>query len=176
MEQTESRTSGTLADLARRLHVSRPAVTQGVRRGRFPRSVVHDATGRPAVVDMDLAEHEWRATTKRLSNGRPPSTNTTGAVPLGTTITLTEAQRQVAIERARQLKIANDIRQGQLIDANQAAKDAFESARVLREAVLNLPARLAPELAAETDATRIFTRLDAELRQALEWVSKELAS
>jgi hypothetical protein len=153
----------------------------------MPTSVRRDERGRPYIVDMALAHREFTENSSRptkrarLETTAPavveasPSTGPADA-PQHEVTTLLDAQRRVAIERARSLKMANDVQQGLLIDANRAAMDAFEAARVIREALLNLPARLAPELAAETDSNRIFTRLDAELRQALELVSKELAS
>lgn len=82
-------------------------------------------------------------------------------------VTMLEAQRQVALERARALKIANDVREGQLIDARQAHRHAAEAARAIRESVQNVAPRIFAELAAETDPNVVFTRMDAEYRQAL---------
>jgi hypothetical protein len=61
-----------------------------------------------------------------------------------------------------------------LVEVSRASKEAFESARIIREAMLNLPARLAGELAAETDATAVHLRLDAAIREALGAASVQL--
>jgi hypothetical protein len=179
----------SLSAFAKLEGVTQQAVSKQVSRGqRLRLSVGRDERGRPFIADLELAKKEWAENSSRpTKRARAVPAAAAAAAPAALVVavesaepsepaTLIEAQFAVAVQRARQLKMANDIRQGQLIDANQAAKDAFESARVLREAVLNLPSRLAPELAAETDANCIFTRLDAELRQALELVSTELAS
>jgi hypothetical protein len=81
---------------------------------------------------------------------------------------LVDAQRIAMYERARKLRLENDEREGKLLDVSKASREAFEFARILREAVLNVPARLAAELAAESDATRLHIRLDRALREALE--------
>jgi hypothetical protein len=52
---------------------------------------------------------------------------------------------------------------GKLIDATDAARMAFTSFRALRDQVFNLPARLAPQFAAMTDALQIEQLHDAEL-------------
>jgi hypothetical protein len=83
--------------------------------------------------------------------------------------TLVEAQRLATNERARKLKLDNDTRQGRLIPVEKVAKEAFEAERIIRETLLNLPARLASELAAEfgADSNKVYVRLDRALREAL---------
>jgi hypothetical protein len=71
------------------------------------------------------------------------------------------------MERFRKLRIENDLREGRVVDVRAAKREAFESARIIRESVLNLPARIAAELAAETDPAKVFARLDDALREAL---------
>jgi len=86
----------------------------------------------------------------------------------GTAPTLVAAQTEAVLERGRKLRLENNLREGMLVEADQAAREAFEFARVIREAVLNIPARISAELAAETDGARVYSRLDAALRAALE--------
>jgi hypothetical protein len=64
-------------------------------------------------------------------------------------------------ERARKLRMENDAREGSLVEVQQATRQAFEFARTLRENILNIPARLSAELAAENDGARVYQRLDA---------------
>ena len=70
-------------------------------------------------------------------------------------------------ERERKLKMENDVRAGLLVSVHDVAKEAFESERIIREGILNIPARLAAELAAERDAGQNFLPLDQALRAAL---------
>jgi hypothetical protein len=64
---------------------------------------------------------------------------------------------------------------GQLIRAEQAAAAARAVASSVRDRLLTLPARLADSLAAEDDPTRIEELVDAELRKALQALSKDPA-
>lgn len=82
--------------------------------------------------------------------------------------TLVEAQTEAMLERGRKLRLENDLREGALVEADKAAREAFDFARTLRENILNIPGRLAAELAAERDAARVHHRLEDALREALE--------
>lgn len=44
---------------------------------------------------------------------------------------------------------------------------AFNKARTVRDNLLNIPGRLAPLVAAESDERRCFALIDQEIRQAL---------
>lgn len=56
---------------------------------------------------------------------------------------------------------------GKLIDVDEAKRLAFTSFRGIRDAVLNVPARVAAQCAAETDALRVEHIIEAELTSAL---------
>jgi hypothetical protein len=89
-------------------------------------------------------------------------------LPPNAPFSLVDAQIATMRERQRKLRLENDVREGSLVEVERASREAFEFARALRENVLNVPARLAAELAAETDSTRVHLRLDGALREALE--------
>lgn len=84
------------------------------------------------------------------------------------TMTLTEAQAEQARQKATDLKMKNDERAGRLVDAAQVAEDAFNCARLTRDAVLGVPDRIAAELASITDPHKLNDKLTTELVQALE--------
>lgn len=63
---------------------------------------------------------------------------------------------------------------GELIPADEVDKEWFRLARLVRDGMLNIPARIADQLAAETDQRKIHDLLEMEIYQALEAViSKE---
>ena len=184
--------SGTsLRQLARLIGVSEKAVRKALQGGVFKASVRRDADG-PVVVDVNLAVQEWERSGRRLRGSvRPPAIATSppiapapsipesaGDAPAGddedlpvppaSDPTLVEAQRLTMLERGRKLRLENDLREGKLVEADDAMREAFEFARTVRENVLNVPARLAAELAADSDATHVQLRLEAALREALE--------
>lgn len=65
-----------------------------------------------------------------------------------------------------------DQARGLLIDSREAARLAFTSFRALRDSVLNVPARVAQQLAVETDPMRIEQILAAELAAPLNAVNE----
>lgn len=154
----------TMSAFARLLAVDEKAVRKAITNGRLVRCVGRNGQGRAVIVNPVLGKQEWRQNSNREASRTPAATRR--GPDRGDT--LASAQRTVAVERARSLQLTNEQRSGRLIPAALAIRQAFDAARMLREAILNLPARLAGELAAETDADRVYGRLDAELRLALE--------
>jgi hypothetical protein len=167
----------SLRAFARVAGVSQPAVTKAIKSGRLSRSVARDAKGRPSIADPAAALVEWRAGATKPHAGRSgfgSRATTSGPNGNGKTLsdgplpgTLTEAQLRVAAQREIKLKLENFQSEGHLIDAGRARRDAYNTARVVRDAILNVPDRVAAELAAETDVARVHARLDGELRAAL---------
>ena len=151
----------SLRKFAALLGVRENAVRKAIARGRLERSVGR-WRGQPCIVDEALAREEWRANAAKTPKG-------------DSSVTMAEANRRVALERARGMRIVNNQKRGRLIAADLAARIAFEASRVIRDALLNLPARLAPECAAETDAAKIHERLDVEIRLALEAAAGKIA-
>jgi phage terminase Nu1 subunit (DNA packaging protein) len=84
------------------------------------------------------------------------------------------------VEKARLTKIQADIQQlkkdklaGSLVDRVQTEKDFFSVGRIVRDAILDVPARLAAELASTTDIHTVQHRMTQELTTALEALCKD---
>ncbi len=56
---------------------------------------------------------------------------------------------------------------------SEIEKEGFAMGRQIRDAILSIPDRLAPLLAAETDQHKVRMELDTGLRQALEGLARE---
>lgn len=82
----------------------------------------------------------------------------------------------VIAERARKLRLENDAREGRLIPLARATREAFDASRTIRDAMLNIPDRLAGELAADTDPAVVWRKLDAAIRAALTSAADQLAA
>jgi phage terminase Nu1 subunit (DNA packaging protein) len=160
----------TIRALARFLNVSHPAVVKAVKSGRLSKSIGFE-NGVPFIRDLALAGREWAAgaTKAHVSNAPSSAASPPGdGGPPDTEITLTRAQIQLSLQREESLKLANDEKRGRLIDAEVVRRESFDCARSIRDALLNLPDRLAGELAAEPDSAVVWRRLDEELRKALQ--------
>lgn len=159
----------SIRGLARRLRVTHKAVQNGIASGRLRRSIGWEK-GKPVVKNAALAAQEWVAgASKPKANGKAAGDGAAAGPSLN------EAQREVALGRAEAIRLANSQRAGRLIDGEAARRDAFECARTVRDALLNIPDRISAELAAEHDAAQVRARLDEELRNALESLARVLS-
>jgi len=70
-------------------------------------------------------------------------------------------------ERAKLLELKAKVEAGKYVDVDEVRVAAFNKARTVRGSLLNIPGRLAPLLAAESDERECFRLIDAEIRQAL---------
>ncbi len=190
-------------ELGRRLGVTDKAIRKGIKAGRLEGLVGHDDRGQPVIRDAAAAVLAWTSTSRRGGadpvRGPSPQQGDAPAPPVpsapsvgviepmppgpdapssGATVisatTLVEAQRLATVERARKLALENDITEGKLVSVQGASKESFDGARTIREAILNIPARIAGELAAEADPVRVHIMLEAALRQALNATADEL--
>ena len=75
------------------------------------------------------------------------------------------------VERAKLLEIKAKVETGKYVDADDVKVAAFNKARVVRDALLNIPERLAAVLAAESDKQRVHGMMTTEIRAALEELS-----
>lgn len=64
---------------------------------------------------------------------------------------------------------------GQLVDAEEVKAAAFNAARSVRDAIKNIPDRIAPLLAAETNPRKVHAMLTDELNKALEALASDAA-
>lgn len=182
---------------ARRLGVSDKAIRKAVAAGRLAGAVGQTSDGHPCISDPDLAEQLWTSTTRtgvggaRTAGGESarsagsagpdakPAARRAPAAPRassGNLVALVDAQRDATSERARKLRLDNDAREGRLVLVDRVRREAFDSSRTIRDALLNIPDRLAGELAAETDPAVVWRKLDAAIRQGLNSAADTLAA
>mgnify|MGYP006949691609 FL=1 len=178
---------------AKVLGVSHVAVLKAIERGRLRHSVRVNPLGKTEIHDVDLARQEWEANAGKVPKSvlpaaaapagqmvvTPPVTTVTASAPaaappvapyIDTPLfadSLSKAQLLSALELARQRRLANQLKEGQLLPAAAVTKLRFEAERTLRENMLNIPSRIAGQLAAETDVARVYIMLDEAIREAL---------
>ncbi len=81
-----------------------------------------------------------------------------------------KARRENTLADLARLELAR--KHGELVERQRVEDAAFTLARTLRDAILQLPTQLAPELVPMTDAFQIENRLRDALRQILADMSK----
>jgi PHD/YefM family antitoxin component YafN of YafNO toxin-antitoxin module len=156
------------AEYARLRGVSRQYVGQMVAKG------VIRLTGRKVNTDQaDAALAAVREPVRPKRRGQPaaavPDVPAPSRGDLPTLLLKTRIKSEV--ERAKLLEIKARVEAGKYVDADDVKVAAFNRARVVRDALLNIPERLAAVLAAETDKERVHGMLTAEIRAACEELS-----
>jgi len=145
--------------------VSRNAVHIAVRTGRIP-------TTPDGKIDPAIADAAWEANTdpsspRSVVTGNPYGPN--GGAPNG----LSSASQTLHAHKVRQAEIdiamselALERERGHLVPAADVEKEAFETARRVRDALASMPDRLAPVLAGILDPLEVRRVLADEVRKA----------
>jgi transcriptional regulator with XRE-family HTH domain len=81
--------------------------------------------------------------------------------------TYAQAKTADAVFRARLRQLEFEVKSGALVRADDVSNRWFERARAVRDRLLSIPVRLAPEVAAMTDIHEVRRRLDEEIRIAI---------
>jgi hypothetical protein len=146
-------------EYARHRGVDHKAVAAAIRTGRI--STLPDGK-----IDPISADREWEANTH--PGYQPPRGEGDGAADRAKTgfAVLRVAKAKEELEA---LRIDNAKKRGELIDAGEARIAISNSARIFREAILNIPDRRGHEIAAElgVDTRAVAAVLDRILRETL---------
>lgn len=159
---------------ARRRGCALQTVIDAINQGRLVSSFERLMNGRYSI-DPDLADKEWAANTNCGTGGAAHLKRLARAdVAQGATgyndqhRTYAEARTQHECFKARLAQLELEQREGRLVKAEAVKREAFRVARLVRDSMLNIPDRVAGELAAETNKFKVHQRLVSEIRRALE--------
>lgn len=142
--------------------------------GKSPRRASYDAKPAPVAplptreqtLNPDVEQPLPAAGSEDIQAPAPAAT--------GPSLAQSRAIREVYTARLAKLEYEKAV--GKVIEADAVKLQAFKIARAVRDAMLNLPDRVASELAAENDAVRVHLRLSSEIRKALEGLSAAVVS
>ena len=176
----------TQAAWARQHGFSRQYVTQLVRKG-----VIRLVDGKidPAQADAALAAVREPARPQRRVQSREAATQSATATPtvpagaatgsphpgsgdLPTMLLKTRIKSEVG--RANLLELKSKVEAGKYVDADEVRAAAFNRGRAVRDNLLNIAGRLAAVTAAESDERKCFELIDAEIKAALEVLTKDI--
>jgi hypothetical protein len=149
----------TQAAYARHRGVTRQAVREAIRAGR----ITVDADG---LLDPVAADAQWQARTRpraRPAGGASQAAPDTTAGGTG----YLEAKRRQAVADAEVAELRLAELRGELVRVADVRHAYGRRLAGLREALLSLPPRLAPVLAAEPDQLRVLRALEDALHHAL---------
>jgi hypothetical protein len=172
----------TPAEYSRRRGVSKEAVSKAIEKGRI--TTIPGENGRK-LIDPEVADIQWAKNTDALQSQRanapkgergqqPGGGGSGGGIGDGgdsgsaywDARTLREqSEAAIADMKRRQME-------GDLVERKRVEEAAMRIGRMLRDAVLGVPTKLAPEVSHLSDAWEIEQRLSAALRQVLDDVAK----
>jgi hypothetical protein len=148
----------TQAEYSRHRGCSREAVRKAVDAGRIT------AFGPDKLIDATLADAQWQRNTRaRASTKAPPAAPVAGDDHAGAGGSYHDwrTRREAAEAQAAEMRLREQA--GELVRADAVRHAHAHRLAGLREALLQIPARLAPVLAAETDQRAVHDALQAEL-------------
>src|SRR5438270_116472 len=171
LEQGESkRDPVNSAEFAKSQGFSRPYVTKLVQSG----VIVRDENGH---IDQDAAVAALRARrdpAKSLRRGRPARNGDHGGQDSETlSILMLKSRIKTEVERGKLAELDRRQREGELVERRDVEQAAFSNARNVRDALLNIPARVSSLYAAETDPQNIHQSLEDEIRTVLTYLVGE---
>ncbi|MGF7163496.1 hypothetical protein FHS85_005165 [Rhodoligotrophos appendicifer] len=150
--------------------------------GRLRASVVRNSKGHLKIGDVRTADREWAANTRRtkrrglrrrfteaLASENGVDDFADNEVPeIRGDMSSAELDAIIAIWKAKMSRLQYRVKTGELVEGEAVRRSAFNTARVIRDNLLNIADRVAARLAAEKDPMVCHAVLDAELRQSLE--------
>lgn len=160
---------------------SRQALKKHIDKGNLSRCLVRDAAGKITGVDADLLIEEYEVNVNhgrrtdepspaRQKQSSPPPTSKTAkgqGLPDDAIPDMQISRERHEHYKAEQAKLLVDQQRGELIPLEQVKREAFALAKAVREALLNVPDRVANQLAGEADPAAVHQLLSDELISAL---------
>lgn len=165
----------TVSEYARRRGCDEKAVRKAIDEGRI---IAFEADGR-RWIDPDVADIQWAKNTRARVNSRAAAeqpaaggSGTAAAAPAQPSPTAGDDSYQmvrIRRERAEAERAELDLaeRRGELRRVGEIRGPIASALSSLREGLLQLPKRLAPQLVAEQDQALIERTLDAAIREQL---------
>jgi hypothetical protein len=144
-------------EYARYRGIAPRSVRKAIEHGRLARSVARD--GRDYVIDVEMADQEWKAATDVARGGRRE------ALKLGSDYA--EAKRRRVIIECDLLALELAEREAQLVEAVAVERERRREAERVIDAFMALPFKLSEALASANDAFEVHRILTQALRAEL---------
>lgn len=181
----------TKAQYAKHKKVSRAAVTQKVKSGQI--STITGPNGKE-MIDPEVADREWKENTQHLKRqnslggllklvqapepnkpleSAPPAVK----LPRRKSIDIDsvfESQKRQEAAKARMSEIKLMAMEGEYIAVKDAEKKFYEAAKRTVNNMLNISARLAAPIAAESDPKKTYAMIDEEIKRATRHLQEQI--
>jgi len=160
----------TQAAYARHRRVDRSYISRLAKRGILVlRGKLVDVAASDAVLDDKPVDVD-RQEPVRTATPRPAVDNLSGAQPTS----FAQARTVEMVFRAKSRKLDFETKSGKLIPADEVKVKWFTLVRQIRDKLLAVPAKLAPQLAALSDVREVRELLDAEITALLRALQEDI--
>lgn len=154
-----------MAKFADLVGVSKVAVHKAVKNGRLTEGVSFTRNGQKYEFDFDAAKKEWDENRDenfiRDGGTQQQQQAKLRAPPFQESRAIREAYQ------ARITKLEFEEKSNKLVDVETVKRQQWQIARRVRNAMLNIPAKIAAEVAAEVDPNKVEFMLLREINEAL---------
>ena len=167
MEIIESGESVNLIEFAKMVGVSPSAISRAIAIGRLNDSVTR-YPNRTLKINVKRGIEEFAAKRQRSARNK-------GDTPEVVTSDISDLEKKLKHYQAELARLKFEEQEGSLVSSDKVKKTAFKIARSVRDAMINIPDRLAAELSGMTDQFLIHKRISEEIREALENLTNEVS-
>lgn len=151
------------SEYARHRGIAPRSVRKAIEHGRLARSVARE--GRDYVIDVEMADQEWKASTDPLRGGKRRAGNMDADYA--------EARRRRVIIECDLLALELAEREAQLVEAVAVERERRREAERVIDAFMALPFKLSEALASANDAFKVHAIMTAAFRETLRQLSSE---
>jgi hypothetical protein len=183
-ETQEVRELLSLRAYALRRGVALSTVQAAIKNGRI--RTVPGPDGKPKIDPLE-ADRDFAQNTDPSKQGRKQAQAASSPAPRSSASSLSGEQcaevrnsfRYMSARARRELYVAKlkklefQKREGALVEKAEIDKDAFETARAVRDALMTIPDRISAQLAAESDPHKVRLLLEGEILKALRALTGE---
>ncbi|MFH0997040.1 MAG: hypothetical protein V1844_16320 [Pseudomonadota bacterium] len=163
----------TTKELAAALGVSGQRVRAMIRQGILDQAIIERPKTKTGPYRFDLAKArdcvEKYLDTRNESQikaGRSGSVRSSKNLSDRDKLLRAQIRKELAIAKIRETELA--VTEGKLVDFEAMRREIFSGSRMVRDAIMNIPDRVAAIIAAETDEHKVRLLLDREIRQSLQ--------
>jgi hypothetical protein len=165
----------TQAEFARLFNVSETEIVRAWQSGRITRA----KRGGRYMIDLKTEAARFASTAKHITTRTPSPAILAGVAtadgePVSPVFDAFTSKAEVEKYKALRAKLDYEKELGELVPLSEVQSQWVNVAILVRKAVMNVPDRLSPMLAAEDDARRCWAMLDQECRTILEDLANEL--
>jgi hypothetical protein len=146
-----------------------PVVAEPVEVVTEPEPVVTEVVTEPEPVEVLDPEPPKRRASRIKSN--PVDLEQFPQISVGDAPSLMQSKAVREAYLAQMAKLEYEKAIGKVVDADAVKVEAFKTARQVRDGLMNIPDRVAAELAHETNPAQIHARLQREIRDVLQSLS-----